>query len=420
MVNPITCVSISAFGILLIFSSVALAMTEQSMSAGQSMTIEGKNVEMLSIGKQSILVKIGEDTLPIYVGNERTIAGIRIGVSSVNAETSPRTAKIVSYSQSITATNGEGVATLIAGESAEMDGTSVRVLSIGTNGILVMSGDRSTTISKGQSVVVGNVKVTVPSGGISAIEGRRSVKLSIAKVAVESTGTTLKAGDMFEARGRNVTVMSIGQSTVLVRVGEDSRTIAVGGEDSVNGVRIAVPLGAIGKADDGRRTVSLIVTSAKAETHAATNETPSAKETSYNNSVTSIANKPALNTTNKTILADKPVSKTENKTTISNSPVTTLVENIVFTKTVSKGTIIRDIPVLRYGDSIKVNGKTIDVYVIANDWVYLVAGSEGKMIKKAGSSKENTIGGFNVIITSLGYDTKNFRKSSVKLIVTPQ
>src|SRR3989344_2257399 len=103
MVNPITRVSILVLSILaMLFSPLAIAATEQSLSAGQSLAIEGKNVEILYIGKQFVLVKIGQDTLPIYAGNERTIAGIRIGASSINSEASPRTVKIVSYSQSIT------------------------------------------------------------------------------------------------------------------------------------------------------------------------------------------------------------------------------------------------------------------------------------------------------------------------------
>lgn len=537
MVNSITRVSISVFSILLmLLSPLALAATEQSMTAGQSMTVEGKSVEVLSIGKQSVVLKVGDESFVVYQGNERTMSGIRIGVSSVNSAATPRTAAIVSYSQDVEPTNGQGAATLSAGESASMEGASVKVLSIGKNGILVMSGDKVTTIANGQSAIIGSVRVTVPSDGISTTEGSaRSVKLSMTKISEASTGTSYKAGNTFEAGGKNVTVMSIGKSTVRVRVGEDSRIIAVGGEDTVSGVKVAIPLGAIGKADDGKRAVSIIVTDTSARTEPATREVSKAtppeaktiteksdtasshttvaitegkepvitKETAKSDennigSSTSDADKKintgkpegfvttgastsfasrgiivknigknyALLVVNgeekqvklgetiviaglKIAIADlylpekaferavkleiaeekkaetkvtdkKPEAKSESKTTtVSKTPETKPVFKIAFEKTVSKGTVIRDIPSLKYGDSIKINGKTMNIYTIGPEWVGVGVGNEIKTIKKAGSSKENTIGGMNVILSSTSYNAKNFKDSSVKLIVTP-
>jgi len=296
-----------------------------------------------------------------------------------------------------------------------------------------MGGDKVTSIANGQSAIIGAVKVTVPSNGISVPnEGRRSVKLSMMKIAdASAVGTSYKAGSTFEAGGKNVTVMSIGQSTALVKVGNDSRTIAIGGEDSVNGVRISIPLGAIGKADDGRRTVSLIVTDLSVKTESAAKDISPISEIKGPVVQTLLGKNNKVELTETVSIGDgkKDAAKSEQKvdapktdsttTTIAKPTETQPAKNVVFTKTVSKGTVIRDIPSLKYGDSIKINGKAIDVYVIMNDRVYLVVGTEGKMIKKNGSSKENTIAGFNVIINSLSYDPKNFRKSSVNLIVTP-
>lgn len=249
------------------------------VKAGDKLTLKGKSIEVLSIGKAYVLVKIGDERRVVSVGaksaDSKDVGSISVILLDGNLfEKSGRRYANLTFTESL----GSSGDNLKAGDTFQSFGKTIAVSSIGKSSVVITIDGVSKVLEEGKYAEQGGVAVMIDKGSIKTAGERRTVSLRANEITSSNktsasqknnyeTFVQVKRNALNNVYGKTIIVNSMSRindasgmrDVALIEVDGISKEVMIGQTAEINGVKIEISDGLFWHVNPGFRWVTLRV-----------------------------------------------------------------------------------------------------------------------------------------------------------------